>query len=256
MLVGTSGWHYRHWRSGLYPPTLPTRQWLSRYAELFGTVELNNAFYRLPTEGAFREWREEVPADFVMAVKMSRYLTHVKRLRDPDEPVALFLSRSAGLGDRMGPVLLQLPPSLPADAAALSAVLRSFPASVRVAVEFRHPSWFEDRATRSALEARGAACCLTDVLSRPGPLWRTAPWGYVRLHRGLALPNPCYGAQALRSWAERIDHLWPRSSQVFVFFNNDGHGCAPRDASRFAVAAQGRGWTTTRAPGLSDVPLT
>ena len=116
IIVGTSGWQYRSWRGRFYPTDVPQRQWLVHYAEAFATVEVNNAFYRLPERDTFVQWRERTPDDFIMAVKMSRYLTHIRRLREPAEPVARFLGRADALGHKLGPVLLQLPPTLAADA--------------------------------------------------------------------------------------------------------------------------------------------
>src|SRR6266511_3054231 len=157
VLVGTSGWQYRDWRGRFYP-------------ERLATVESNNAFYRLPEADTFAAWSDRTPPDFVMAVKASRFLTHVKRLRDPSEPVARFLGHAAYLGGKLGPVLLQLPPSLRADAGLLDATLACFPAGVRVAVEPRHQSWFSDQVLE-LLRERGAAMCLTDRARRrwPGP---------------------------------------------------------------------------------------
>lgn len=166
ILVGTSGWQYRDWRGRFYPQGLPQRLWLEHFAAGFATVEVNNAFYRLPERDTFAAWRARTPADFCVAVKMSRYLTHIKRLRDPEEPVARFLGRATALGDRLGPVLLQLPPNLRADVEALDATLRLFPEQVRVAVEPRHPSWWTD-ATRTVLERRRAALVWADRLGRP-----------------------------------------------------------------------------------------
>ncbi len=127
LLVGTSGWQYKDWRGVLYPSGLPVRLWLEEYAAAFPTVEVNNAFYRLPSRETFASWRERTPPGFVVAVKASRYLTHVKRLREPEEPVARLMGRAEALGDRLGPVLLQLPPTLRADPALLDACLRCFP---------------------------------------------------------------------------------------------------------------------------------
>jgi uncharacterized protein YecE (DUF72 family) len=236
LLIGTSGWQYKDWRDILYPPDVPQRLWLEEYARHFAAVENNNAFYRLPAADTFAGWRERTPAGFTMAVKASRYLTHIKRLRDPAEPVHRLLDRASHLGDRLGPVLLQLPPTLRADTAALDACLRCFPRSQRVAVELRHASWWEEeRALRSVLERHGSALCWADRDSRPvTPLWRTASWGYVRFHAGAAEPPPRYGRQALRSWAGRIADCWPDGADVYAFFNNDPGGAAVRDAEAFA----------------------
>jgi uncharacterized protein YecE (DUF72 family) len=231
--VGTSGWQYRHWRGPFYPPDLPQARWLPYYAERFATVEINSAFYRLPERGTFAGWRERTQEGFRAAVKMSRYLTHVRRLRDPAEPVARFLDRAAGLGDRLGPVLLQLPPNLPADADALQATLARFPQGVEVVVEPRHPSWWHEEI-RELLSAHGAALCWADRRGRPiTPLWRTAGFGYLRLHEGRASPWPRYGAAALKSWVRRVADAFGDGAPVYVYFNNDQEGAAPVDASAF-----------------------
>jgi uncharacterized protein YecE (DUF72 family) len=248
IIVGTSGWQYRDWRGRFYPEGLPQRLWLEHYAARFATVEVNNAFYRLPERDTFAKWRARTPDDFCVAVKVSRYLTHIRRLRDPEEPVARFLDRATALGDRLGPVLLQLPPTLRADVAALDATLALFPRRVRVAVEPRHASWWTDE-TRAVLAARGAALCWADRQGRPvTPLWRTADFGYLRLHEGRAKPRPRYGKIALASWLDRID----AGVDTYVFFNNDPGGAAVIDAGALAAAARRRGLSVTRAP---DSPL-
>lgn len=240
--VGTSGWQYRDWRGRLYPDRLPQGRWLEHYGAAFSTVEVNNAFYRLPEKSVFEGWRSRTPDDFCMAVKASRFLTHIKRLRDPEEPVSRLLERVAGVGGKLGPILLQLPPTLQADAALLDRCLRCFPAGVRVAVEPRHVSWQADEV-RSLLELHGAALCWADRGGRPvTPLWKTADWGYLRLHEGRASPWPWYGRQALRTWARRIADTWPDSADNFVYFNNDPGGAAVGNAATFAaeVARLGR----------------
>lgn len=229
MLIGTSGWQYSDWRDVLYPPGLPQRSWLSRYAEVFGTVENNNAFYRLPDRRTFRQWHDATPPGFVMAVKASRYLTHMKRLKDPAEPVARLMNAADGLGPKLGPVLLQLPPTLQADPDRLADCLRRFPRHVRVAVEPRHPTWWTDQ-TRRVLEHHDAALTWTDRLGHPQtPLWRTTDWLYLRLHEGPAQPWPDYDDTTLRTWA---DTLGP-TSDAYVYFNNDPGGAAVRNALRF-----------------------
>ncbi|MEU7035859.1 DUF72 domain-containing protein [Streptomyces sp. NPDC046237] len=254
VLVGTSGWQYRDWRGVLYPHGTPQRLWLEEYARAFATVENNNAFYRLPTAETFRSWAERTPDGFVMAVKASRYLTHMKQLNDPEEPVRRLLDRVAGLGERRGPVLLQLPARYRENVEALDACLRCFPGDVDVAVELRHPSWWEaERALRSVLERRGSALCWADRGSRPvTPLWRTASWGYVRFHAGLAQPSPRYGRQALASWARRLADAWPEEAPVYAYFNNDTGGAAIEDAPRFARAVAALGRSASRTPGTGS----
>ncbi|MFE7777576.1 DUF72 domain-containing protein [Streptomyces sp. NPDC057445] len=249
VLIGTSGWQYKDWRGEFYPEGVPQRLWLEEYARHFVTVENNNVFYRLPEPKTFADWRERTPDGFVLAVKASRYLTHIKRLRDPEEPVRRLLSHAEGLKERLGPVLLQLPPGLRSDPGALDATLACFPSRVRVAVEPRHESWWTDEV-RDVLKSRGAALCWADRGSRPvTPLWRTADWGYVRLHEGRAEPWPRYGRQALSAWAGRIADAWPDRADVFVYFNNDPGGAAVRDARAFIRAASSRGCTVPAAPG-------
>jgi uncharacterized protein YecE (DUF72 family) len=248
MLVGTSGWQYTDWRDLLYPSGLPQRLWLERYGECFDTVENNNAFYRLPKRETFESWRERTPAGFVMAVKASRFLTHMKRLKEPEEPVARLLRTASGLGDRLGPILLQLPPTLQADPDLLDACLRCFPGDVRVAVEPRHTSWWTGEV-RDILIRHGAALCWADRKGRPlTPLWRTADWGYVRFHEGAARPWPGYGDQALAAWIRRIGDTWAGGETVHVYFNNDPGGAAVRDAGRFAGLAGAAGWPHSRTP--------
>lgn len=246
--IGTSGWQYRDWRGVLYPDGLPQRDWLRYYATQFRCVEVNNAFYRLPEQSTFESWHDQTPPGFVVAVKVSRYLTHVKRLKEPEEPVARLVERAVGLGGRLGPFLLQLPPNLQAAPERLDACLAAFPDGTRVAVEPRHDSWWSDEMgdeVQHVLTRRGAALCWADRRDRPvSPLWVTASWGYVRLHEGRSRPRPSYGRRALRSWLERIGAAFPASADVFVFFNNDQGGAAVRDAETLERLAEASKATT------------
>jgi len=245
--AGTSGWQYRDWRGAFYPPDVPQRRWLEHYAGQFATVENNGTFYRLPPRDTFASWRDRVPDDFVMTVKASRYLTHVRRLRDPGEPVKRLMDAAAGLGDRLGPVLLQLPPDLRAVPRLLEECLRQFPAGLRIAVEPRHESWWTDEV-RDVLAACNAALCWADRKgSAITPLWRTADWGYLRFHEGEGLPWPRYSQPALTGWAERVADTWAENGDVYAYFNNDQNGAAPRDAAGFASAAASLGRTVSRA---------
>jgi uncharacterized protein YecE (DUF72 family) len=253
-LIGTSGWQYPHWRERFYPPGVPQARWLEHYSARFSTVEVNNAFYRLPESDTFANWKRRTPEDFVLAVKASRYITHIKRLREPAEPVKRLLDRCGRLGPKLGPILLQLPPNLRADLAALEDVLVQFPNRIHVAVEPRHESWFEVD-TPGLLARHGAAFCLTDKAGHTTPDWRTAGWGYLRMHAGQAQPDPCYDRRALQSWAERLAEMWPESATIYVYFNNDGRGCAVRDALRFAKAVEKAGLTPTRVPRAREVSV-
>jgi uncharacterized protein YecE (DUF72 family) len=192
-----------------------------------------------------------------MAIKASRYLTHIRRLRDPAEPVARLMSNAAGLGRRLGPVLLQLPPNLTADPDRLDACLAEFAkvksgSPVRVAVEPRHSSWWTDQ-TRDVLAAHDAALCWADRRGRAvTPLWRTAGWCYLRFHEGAAQPWPRYGTAALRSWLDRIQAAWPDDVPVYVYFNNDQFGAAIADSAEFARLAHKAGHQVTRTPALAQ----
>jgi uncharacterized protein YecE (DUF72 family) len=237
---------------------VPVARWLENYAETFPTVENNGTFYRLARPQTFAQWRERTPPGFLMAIKASRYLTHIRRLRDPAEPVGRLLTAAAGLGDRLGPVLLQLPPTMQADPPALDECLAQFAAqykdgagALRVCVEFRHESWLTDEV-RKILERRGAALCWSDRLGKPlGPLWRTADWGYLRFHEGAAQPWPRYGRQSLQSWLRRVTEVFSPRADVFAYFNNDQRAAAPADAKALIGLAAKERWAVAQAPRVS-----
>ncbi|MFW6195033.1 MAG: DUF72 domain-containing protein, partial [Chloroflexota bacterium] len=232
--IGTSGWQYRHWRGVFYPVGMPQREWFQHYAGWFQTVEVNNTFYSLPDADTFRGWHEQAPADFIYALKLSRYLSHIKRLKDPEQPVDTFISRAGELGPHLGPLLLQLPPNMKANLERLDDTLSLFPEHVRVAVEPRHESWFTEEA-RSVLTARNAALCIADEGENlTSPRWRTADWGYFRFHGGTGTPGGGYTDATVDHRAGLIAKLWSEDEDVFAFFNNDAHGCALRDACELA----------------------
>jgi uncharacterized protein YecE (DUF72 family) len=236
VLVGTSGWQYRDWKGVLYPPGLPQRRWLEYYASQYATVENNGTFYRLPRQETFADWCARTPEGFVMAVKASRYLTHVRR-----DPGAL----DACLRE------LAVLPGAPAGPGSSPAGEPGTGSRVRVAVECRHESWWSGEV-RDLLARHNATLCWADRLGRPvTPLWRTADWGYLRFHEGAAQPWPRYGQRALRRWAGRLADTWPDDADVFVFFNNDPGAAAIYDAAAFASIARqaGRQVSRTAVPG-------
>jgi uncharacterized protein YecE (DUF72 family) len=223
--VGTSGWQYADWRGAFYPPKLAQRLWLTSYCESFDTVEVNSSFYRLPKLETVQRWADTVPDGFVMAMKASRYLTHIKRLREPAEPVERLMGVLEPLRRRglLGPVLVQLPPDLPAEIDRLEETLAVFPRDVPVAVEPRHASWFSEEL-RQVLTTRGAALVWADRGGRSlGPLWRTADWTYLRLHHGRV--DWGYEAEDLERWATALG-----VGPGYVYANNDPGGAAIRDA--------------------------
>jgi uncharacterized protein YecE (DUF72 family) len=244
--VGTSGWQYDSWRGPFYPSDLPKRSWLSHYAARLPVVEVNNSFYQLPKEETFDRWRAEVPEGFVFVVKASRYITHIRRLRECKEPVDLFWSLVVRLGDRLGPVLFQLPPNFRADPELLDGFLRLLPAAMRPAIEFRHDSWRKDRVLE-LLDRAGAAWVMAD---RPGwrvPVILTGGWSYVRFHQGRPT-HPGYTRAKLRAWADRIAAL--DAQDVYVFFNNDEMSAAPADAATLCELLADRGQDVMLAPAV------
>lgn len=252
--VGTSGWQYADWRGRFYPVGLAQARWLEHYSEFFETVEVNNAFYRLPEVSVLDRWAAVSRSDFIFSVKASRYLTHVRRLKEPREPVQRLMKRVEHLGSKLGPILLQLPPNLRIDVSALRETLEAFPARSLVAVESRHESWHCDQVF-DLLREFGASLCLTDKAGKRSPLQRTTDWGYVRFHEGRANPPPCYGRAALSAWATRLADMWSADDDIFVYFNNDHGGCAVRDAHRFALALEKVGLVATRVPGAREAAL-
>jgi uncharacterized protein YecE (DUF72 family) len=242
--IGTSGWQYRHWNGTFYPEKLPQREWLRHYSRRFPIVEVNNSFYRLPNEASFDRWRDESPPGFVFALKASRYITHIRRLRDPKDPVELFWSRAVRLEEKLGPVLFQLPPRFRADAALLRAFLAVLPGEMRAAFEFRDDSWQHEEVL-TALDQAGAAWVLAD---RPGGRIRpilTGGWSYIRFHQGRDL-HPGYTRQKLRSWADRIIEVGAKDT--YAFFNNDALGAAPEDAQTLADLLRQRDQPVAAAP--------
>jgi uncharacterized protein YecE (DUF72 family) len=242
--IGTSGWVYRDWRGSVYPEGLAQRSWLEHLSRRFPTIEINASFYRLPARSTFEGWASQVPDGFRFAVKMSRFLTHVRRFRDPAEPIELFWERASGLGPACGPVLFQQPPTFAKDLGLLRDLLQTLPDGMRAAFEFRHRSWHDDEVL-SLLDAAGAAWVLADSPGARVPLHVTGGWSYVRFHRGTRLGFP-YTAEKLRRWSHAIGSLDAR--EVFAYFNNDPGGAAVRDAERLRRLLSRPGTRRPRRP--------
>ena len=227
--IGTSGYVYKDWRRVFYPEGVPARLWLPYYASAFSTVELNATFYRLPTASAVERWREDSPPGFVFACKGSRFLTHMKRLTDVDVGVHRYFELVSGLGEKLGPVLWQLPPQMKTpDVERLERFLAFLPPGVRHAVEFRSAAWYTDEVC-DLLDAYGAACCEHDALPRPPPRI-TGGWRYLRFHGTEGRYRGRYGRAALRPWAESLHRWKARGRDAYVYFNNDQQGDAVLDA--------------------------
>lgn len=228
--VGCSGWQYRHWRGGFYPATLSQACWLEHYATRFDTVEINSSFYRLPSSTAFASWRARRPAGFVYAVKASRFLTHMKKLKDPEDPLALFFSHADALGRALGPVLYQLPPNWPVNLERLERFLAALPGGRRHVMEYREPSWYCP-AVLERLASHGVALCLHDMAGSESGVRRVGPFAYVRFH-GLSRYAGSYGDEVLKGWADWLSGELHSGRDVYAYFNNDLGGHAPRDAVR------------------------
>ncbi|MBI3804988.1 MAG: DUF72 domain-containing protein [Nitrospirae bacterium] len=239
--VGCSGWQYRHWKEAFYPATLPQKRWLEFYAERFDTVEVNNSFYRLPTEKTFSEWRGRVPDPFLFAVKASRYLTHLKKLKDPAEPLDLFWSRARLLEEKLGPVLYQLPPYWKRNETRFFQFLDALPEAGRHVVEFRDPTWYTDTIFR-AMEEKRVALCLHDMPGSASPHERVGPFVYVRFHGFREHPEGAYPKRHLQEWARWLAKEADAGRAIFAYFNNDAFGHAPRNAMelRDALLSSGR----------------
>lgn len=225
--VGTSGYQYRHWKGDFYPRDLPNRDWFHHYARHFDTVEVNNTFYNLPEACHFDAWREAAPPGFRFTLKYSRYGTHLKHLRDPEEPLARFLERAERLGARLGPILVQLPPHWGADPERLDGFLGAAPRRRRFAVELRDPDWLREEVFE-VLRDRRAALVIHDMIE-DHPVELTARWTYLRFHGRQY--GGSYSPQALSGQARRIRRWLREGLDVYAYFNNDRGGHAPRNAA-------------------------
>ena len=230
--IGCSGWNYGHWRERVYPKGCPPSRWLRFYAGLFDTVEVNTTFYRLPRRDAVARWVEQTPDDFCFAVKMSRYITHLKRLTDLEGGLARFYERIEPLtrSPKLGPVLWQLPPTFKRNDERLASALDALPPG-RHCFEFREPSWYADDVY-SLLRDRGVALVIPDSPKYPfRTLELTADWTFIRFHYGSRGRNGNYSERELEEWAQRID-AWRRELDVYAYFNNDWEGFAVKNGRR------------------------
>ena len=221
--IGTSGWYYDHWAKRFYPPDLPKSQWLEYYAQRFNTVELNNTFYHLPKEKTLERWRQIAPKGFLYAVKVSRYITHIRKLSDAAESLQLFFERVRLLKDSLGPVLYQLPPSLHKDLPRLEAFIKLLPKEPAAIFEFRHQSWYEND-TFELLDKLGAGFCVHDLSGNESPRVVTGDIVYVRFHGTSGRYAGDYPESLLRDWAEWLKAQAQRVRAIYAYFNNDARG--------------------------------
>jgi uncharacterized protein YecE (DUF72 family) len=252
--IGCSGWNYRHWRGPFYPPELRVRDWFAHYAAVFDTVEINNTFYRLPEPATFERWRESAPPGFLFAIKASRFLTHLKRLRDPEEPVTRLFEHARELHGRFGPVLYQLPANFHCDLKRLDDFLAILPRrlaeldrapaqhALKHVFEFRHPSWYVDE-TYAVLASHAVALCLHDKAGSAITEPIDGPFVYVRFHGPQGRYFGRYAKDRLDRWAGRLVEQLQAGRDVFAYFNNDPEGMAVVNAQELKelMAARIRG---------------
>ncbi|MCK4851928.1 MAG: DUF72 domain-containing protein [Candidatus Omnitrophica bacterium] len=233
--IGCSGWDYKHWQGLFYPEGSSSKSWFKEYSSVFSTVEINNTFYRLPAPSVFGSWREQAQPGFIYAVKASRFITHMKKLRDAGEPVRNFLDRARLLGDRLGPVLFQLPPHWGVNAGRLAGFISGLPGGFRYVFEFRDSSWYSG-SIYDILSAGKTSMCLHDMAGSESPIIPVGDICYIRFHGTSGKYAGGYPVSLLRGWIEFIRECVRQKKEVYVYFNNDAEARAPEDALRLIGA--------------------
>ncbi|HWF91859.1 MAG TPA: DUF72 domain-containing protein [Terriglobales bacterium] len=241
MRIGTSGYHYKHWLGPFYPAKTPASKMLGFYVQHFDTVELNNSFYRLPNESAFDNWRNSTPKGFVFSLKASRFITHIKKLKDPEDALENFIPRAKRLGPKLGPIVFQLPPRWQVNAERLEILLRQLPRKFRYVFEFRDLSWINPEINE-LLAKFHAAFCIYELAGYHTPLTVTTNFTYVRLHG----PAPAkyqgsYSEDRLRQWAGQINEWSKTLAAVYIYFDNDQAGYAAQNALTLKRMVMGSG---------------
>jgi uncharacterized protein YecE (DUF72 family) len=235
--IGTSGWHYKHWVGTFYPPKTAASRMLAFYCQHFDTVEINNSFYRLPVKTGLENWRDSTPDGFCLAAKGSRFITHMKKLKDPVPALARYFERIDVLGEKLGPILFQLPPNWNVDIERLKTFVAALPSGYRYAFEFRDQSWDVDDVYR-ILRQNDIGYCIFDLAGTQSPIEVTASFVYVRLHGPGGKYQGSYSDQALQNWAKHIKTWRIKHHDVYVYFDNDEAGYAPKDALRLKELVQ------------------
>ena len=237
--IGTSGWNYKHWRGPFYPEDLPDKEMLSFYAEHFDTVEINNTFYHLASFKTLKTWRETVPRKFTFAVKASRFITHMKKLKAPKTSTKKFFTRVERLEDKLGPILFQLPPHWGCDPDRLAGFLDALPSRRRYVFEFRDQSWYTEEVY-DLLKKHNAAFCIYELAGKESPLEITADFTYIRLHGPTrAAYAGSYPPQTLKKWARRIKEWRSDLKAIYFYFNNDPEGHAVNNARKLKDMLKG-----------------
>jgi uncharacterized protein YecE (DUF72 family) len=227
--IGTSGWHYQHWKGTFYPETIKNTEQLEYYQRSFTTVEVNNSFYRLPDKNTFKNWKEAVPGDFIFAVKASRFITHMKKLKDPVESTAAFFSHIHVLKEKLGPVLFQLPPSWKINTERFGDFLARLPNGYRYVFEFRNASWYDEQIYE-LMRTYNCAFCIYELAHHRSPELITADFIYIRLHGPGDKYQGSYSRAALKKLASKIRDWKSAGFDVYVYFDNDQRGYAAFNA--------------------------
>lgn len=227
--IGTSGWHYDHWSGPFYPADLPQEDYLDYYARSFQTVEINNTFYGLPETETLRTWLEQTPDEFIFSAKASRYITHMKKLKDPQESLSNFLDRIRVMKAKLGPILFQLPPNWHFNLRRLVGFIELLPAENRYTFEFRDPSWFDQRAYE-AMAKYNVAFCIYELNGLLSPKEITADFVYVRMHGPEGRYEGKYSTQSLAGWAGAFSSWMNQGKEIYCYFDNDMQGFAVQNA--------------------------
>jgi uncharacterized protein YecE (DUF72 family) len=223
--IGTSGWHYKHWRGTFYPMSTKDKEQLKVYLETFQTVEINNSFYRLPESTTFEQWRKSTPENFIFSVKASRFITHMKKLKDTYESLQTFLKNANALKEKLGPILFQLPPGWKINSERLSDFLKQLPKGYRYAFEFRNHTWYEEEVF-TLLRKYNCAFCIYELDHHISPMEITANFVYLRLHGPEGKYQGSYDQHQLSNWAKLCRKWSEEEKEVFVYFDNDQLGYA------------------------------
>ena len=246
--IGTSGWHYKHWKGNFYPAKIANDAMLPYYTQRLDTVEINNCFYRLPTEQAVKAWVEQTPSDFLFALKASRYITHNRKLREPEQSTVRFMKMAEGFGAKLGPILFQFPPSWQVNAERLREFLLALSPQYQYAFEFRHPSWQTEKVYRM-LRTFNASLCIFEIAGYRSPIGVTADFVYVRLHGPTENSyQGKYSQSGLQFWAGKIENWTAENRKVHVYFDNDQSGFAAENAVDLHGMLQGVKLRNTRRP--------
>lgn len=237
--IGTSGWQYKHWKGPFYPEDLKAKDFLDFYKEKFRTVEINNSFYQLPEKTTFKDWSQKVPKDFIFSVKASRYITHMKKLKDPRKPVKRFFKAAEALGKNLGPVLFQLPPNWRSNPERLESFLKVLPKKHKYAFEFRDESWFTNEVYE-ILSDHNAAFCIYELGGTKSPREITADFIYIRLHGPGDKYQGKYSPRALSGWAGTFSKWIGKVDEIYCYFDNDQKGYAAENALKLQKMIKGR----------------